>query len=61
MVNNFNYNYNYVDYTDEAVLAASNNAYLSDYAADTYGVNACQLIWSTNLYGGAFTNYCKTK
>lgn len=61
MVNNFNYNYNYVDYTDEAVLAASNNAYLSDYAADTYGVNACQLIWSTNLYGGAFTNYCITK
>lgn len=61
LVNNFNYNYDYVDYTDEAVLAPSNNAYMSDYAADTYGVNACQLVWTTNLYGGVSENYCITK
>ena len=61
LVNNFNYEYDYSDYTDEAVLAASVNPYMSDYAADTYGVNACQLVWTTNLYGGAMTNYCITK
>lgn len=61
LINNFNYDYNYADYTDEAVLAPSNNAYLTDYAADTYGVNTCQLVWTTNLYGGAFTDYCITK
>lgn len=61
LVNNFNYNYTYSDYTDKAILAASNNAYLSDYIADTYGINSCQLVWTTNLYGGAYTNYCITK
>lgn len=61
LVNNFNYNIDYADYTDEAILAASNNAYMSDYAADEYGVNACQLIWTTNLYGGASEKHCITK
>lgn len=61
IVNNFNHELSSSDQTEEAVLAPSHNAYLIDYAADTYGVNACQLIWTTNLYGGAFTNYCITK
>lgn len=61
LVNNFNYNCTYSDYTDKAILAASNNAYLSDYIADEYGVNSCQLVWTTNVYGGAYTNYCITK
>lgn len=61
LVNNFNYNYEYSDYAREGILAASNNAYLSDYIADTYGVNSCQLVWAPNLYGGTYTNYCITK
>lgn len=60
-INNFNYDYDYVDYTQEAVLAPSNNAYLSDYISETYGINSVQLIWTTNLYGGSFTNYCISK
>lgn len=61
LVNNFNYNVSDSDYMDKAILAASNNAYFSDYAADTYGLNTCQLVWTTNLYGGAFNDYCITK
>ncbi len=61
LVNNFNYDSSYSDYADKAILAASNNAYLSDYIADEYGVNSCQLVWTTNVYGGAYTNYCITK
>lgn len=61
LVNNFNYDYDYADYTDEAVLAASNSPCLCDYSADKYGVNACELVWTSNLYGGAFTDYCVTK
>lgn len=61
LVDNFNYNYDYSDYTDEAVLAPSLNPYLINYAADKYEVNACQLIWTTNLYGGALADYCITK
>lgn len=61
LVNNTNFKYNDGEYTDKAVLAASNNAYLTDYIADKYGINACQLIWTVNLYGGSFTDYCITR
>lgn len=61
LVNSFNYDYDYSDYTDEAILAPSNGPFLSDYASTTYGIDAIQLVWTTNLYGGAFTEYCITK
>lgn len=61
LVNNFNFDYDYADYTDKAVLAASNGPSFCNYSADKYGVNACELVWTSNLYGGAFTDYCITK
>lgn len=61
IINNFNYENTYAENTDKAILAASANAYLSDYIADEYGVNSCQLVWSINLYGGSFSNLSITK
>lgn len=60
-VNNFNRELSSNDDADEAIFAATNTSQLVNYAADTYGVDACQLVQTTNLYGGTYTNYSLTK
>lgn len=61
LVNNFNRELASTDDADEAILVATNTSHLANYAADTYGVNACQLVQTTNLYGGTYTDYSLTK
>lgn len=61
LVNNFNYDYDYADYTDEAVFMPTDSPFLSNYISSAYGADSIQLVWTTNLYGGAFTEYCITK
>ena len=37
---------------DRAVLMSSVNPTLTNYAADAYGISACELVWNNSVYGG---------
>lgn len=45
----------------KGILAASVNPTLTNYLADTYGINACEAVWPDELYGGAYDNDNYTK
>lgn len=49
------------DKTSTAVLAATSNPTLCNYAADRFGVDACQLVWNNSIYGGIYSNFTMTK
>jgi hypothetical protein len=61
LVNNFNFDALSTDLISKAVLVPSNNPTLTNYAAETYGINSCELIWSNSAYGGIFNNESMTK
>lgn len=44
-----------------AVLAPSAATTLSNYAADAYGVDACELVWSPMVHGGTESNESITR
>lgn len=47
----------------KGILAASLSPTLSNYLADTYGINSCEAVWPDELYGGMYSdaNYTKFK
>lgn len=61
LVNNFNYNESSSSVASKAILAPSVNPTLSNYAADAFGINTCEIIWANSVYGGENENECYTK
>lgn len=45
----------------EGILAPSLNPTLSNYLADTYGINTCEAIWPDALYGDMLSKDCYNK
>ncbi len=39
------------------IFAASINPSLSNYIADTLGINTCEAVWADELYGGPYSNH----
>ncbi|MCQ2485118.1 MAG: hypothetical protein MJ168_07270 [Clostridia bacterium] len=45
----------------KGVLAPSINPTLSNYLADTYGINTCEAVWPYELYGDMYSSECYDK
>ncbi len=50
VVNDFGSKYSSSDTKSKSVLAASVNPTLSNYAAEEYKINTCELVWDDNIY-----------
>ena len=61
LAESFNYEISSSGAISKAIVAPSINPTLTNYAAEQFDVNACELVWNNSLYGGIYSNYTLTK
>ena len=61
LVNSFNSELDSSQAASTAIFTSSVNPTMTNYIADTYKINTCELVWTNSIYSGVNSNLTVTK